>query len=371
MSPVPFVDLSRIHSPIKADILRRLESIIDRSGFVLGKEVEEFESQFAVCAGTSYAVGVSNGLDAITLALRALNIGPGDEVITAANTFIATVFAISAVGATPVLVDIEPDCFNLSPSAVQNAVTSRTKAIIPVHLYGQPATMAPLIKLGQEKSIAIIEDAAQAHGALYQGQPCGSMGVLGCFSFYPGKNLGSMGEGGAVTTSHRTHCEQIKMLRNVGQRLKGTHEALSGNFRLHTLQAAILLAKLPHLTEYTIKRIALAQQYNGLLGDLSPLQVPKVAPDRTHVYHLYAINTRDPKDRVGLQAHLTAKGIQTGVHYPIPVHLQPCYKSLEMGPGSFPITENHCQTTLSLPLFPGMTAQEVDEVSSAIREYFS
>lgn len=368
---VPFVDLKRIHDPIKTDVLERLGRIIDRSAFVLGEEVAEFEAAYAKSLGVQHAVGVSNGLDALTLALKAIGVGPGDEVITAANTFIATAYAISAVGATPVLVDVESDTRNIDPERIQDAITSRTRAIIPVHLYGQAASMEPVLAIADDAKLPVIEDAAQAHGATYQGKPCGSLGTLACFSFYPGKNLGAMGEGGAVVTRDSALAEKLKALRNVGQKKKYHHELMGGNYRLHTFQAAVLLAKLPHLETHNRQRRHLAELYRQGLSGLSEIDFPLQREDRVHVYHLLAVSTAKAEDRDRLQAHLTSKGIQTGIHYPVPIHLQPCYASLGKRPGSFPVTEDLARRLLSLPLFPGMTSAEVERVCAAVREFYS
>lgn len=371
---VPFLDLSRIHAPVKDDVLSRISSIIDRSAFVLGPEVAAFEKEFSSFVGTRHTIGVSSGLDALKLALRALSIGPGDEVITAANTFVATAFAISSTGAKVVLVDIEENSCNIDPAQVARAISPKTKAILPVHLYGQPATMAPLVDLAAKHGIPVIEDAAQAHGAVYQGKSCGSMGVMGCFSFYPGKNLGAMGEGGAVTTSDDGLKDRLRMLRDVGQKEKYQHEVIGENSRLHTIQAAILSAKLPGLASQNEDRARIARRYGEQLADLKGIALPKNAPDRTHVYHLYVIETlgtaHPKKEREALQAHLLERQIHTGIHYPNPVHLQKCYAHLGKGPGSFPISERRAESILSLPIFPAMRDEEVDAVCQGIREFY-
>lgn len=367
---VPFMDLKKIHAPIKEEILSRIGAIIDRSAFILGPEVENFEKEFATYVGTSSSLGVANGLDALKLALQALDIGPGDEVITAANTFAATAFAISSVGARPVLVDVEADSYNLDPSAVERAITNKTKAILPVHLYGQPATMAPIQALAKAKGIQIIEDCAQAHGALYQGKGIGTFGALGCFSFYPGKNLGAMGDGGAITTSSPDLLKKLKILRDVGQSEKYHHTVIGHNSRLDAIQAAILSVKLKDLPAQTVDRAKLGKRYAELLSGVTQIQLPKVLSDRTHVFHLYVILTREPNDRDPLRQYLTDQGIQTGLHYPIPLHLQKCYADLGYKLGDFPITERMAKSLISLPIFPGMSDLEIETVATAIKRFY-
>lgn len=364
------MDLKKIHAPIKEEILSRISSIIDRSAFILGSEVENFEKEFAEYVGTSSALGVANGLDALKLALQALDIGPGDEVITAANTFAATAFAISSVGARPVLVDVETDSYNIDPSAVEKAITRKTKAILPVHLYGQPATMAPLQALAESKGLQIIEDCAQAHGAVYKGKGIGTLGAMGCFSFYPGKNLGAMGDGGAITTSNPDLLKKLKILRDVGQSEKYHHTVIGHNSRLDAMQAAILSVKLRGLRAQTEERVALGKRYGELLSSVGAIQLPKTLSDRTHVFHLYVILTREPNDRDPLRQYLTDQGIQTGLHYPIPLHLQKCYADLGYKLGDFPITEKMAKSLISLPIFPGMSAIEIETVVAAIKSYY-
>lgn len=367
MAKVPFADLTRIHAPLKAEILNRLGSIIDRSAFVLGPEVEAFEKDFASFVGTTHSIGVASGLDALKLALQAIGVGPGDEVITSANTFVATAFAASAVGAKVVLVDVEEDTYNIDPRLLEKAITPRTKAILPVHLYGQPATLGPILEMAKARGIPVIEDACQSHGAKYQGKNSGAIGLMGCFSFYPGKNLGAMGEGGAITTSDDGLKARLRMLRDVGQRKKYDHAVIGNNARIHTFQAAILGAKLPHLAKQNDERVRIAARYRELLGDVRQIVLPKVAADRTHVYHLYVISA---EKRDALQKQLGDKGVQTLIHYPVPIHFQECYASLGKGPGSFPVTERLAKSILSLPIFPGMTDAEIAAVASGIREFY-
>lgn len=364
------MDLKRIHAPMKEEILSRISSIIDRSAFILGSEVENFEKEFAAYVGTKSALGVANGLDALKLALQALNIGPGDEVITAANTFAATAFAISSVGAKPVFADIEERSYNIDPASVEKVITSKTKAIMPVHLYGQPATMTPLLALAKAKGIAIIEDCAQAHGATYQGKTIGTFGTAAGFSFYPGKNLGAMGDGGAITTSSPECLAQLKILRDVGQSEKYHHALIGHNSRLDAMQAAILSVKLKGMREQTEDRVNIAKRYAGLLSSVKQIQIPETLSDRTHVFHLYVIMTLDPNDREPLRKHLNDNGIQTGLHYPIPLHLQKCYSYLGYKAGDFPVTEKYAKSLLSLPIYPGMTGAETEVVSAEIKRFY-
>jgi dTDP-4-amino-4,6-dideoxygalactose transaminase len=367
---VPFMDLKRIHGPLKEEILARISSIIDRSAFVLGSEVEGFEKEFAGYVGMRHAIGVANGLDALKLALQAQGVGPGDEVITAANTFAATAFAISSVGARPVLADVEERTSNIDPSAVEKALSPRTKAILPVHLYGQPASMAPILALAEKRGIAVIEDCAQAHGASYEGKGIGTFGVMGCFSFYPGKNLGAMGDGGGVVTSSAEHLARLKVLRDVGQSEKYHHSTIGHNSRLDALQAAILSVKLRGLKEQTEDKVRTARRYGELLSKVSRIRLPEVQGDRTHVYHLYVIHVRDAGDREPLRQHLADRGVQTGLHYPIPLHLQKCYAGLGYRTGDFPVTEGLAGSLLSLPIFPYMTDEEIEAVVAGVRSYF-
>lgn len=364
------MDLKRIHAPLKEEILSRLGTIIDRSAFILGAEVEAFEKEFAEYVGAKNALGVANGLDALKLSLQAIGVGPGDEVITSANTFAATAFAVSSVGAKPVFVDIEERSYNLDPAAVSRAVTSRTKAIMPVHLYGQPATMTPLLELSERKGIAIIEDCAQSHGAMYKNRATGTFGIAAGFSFYPGKNLGAMGDGGAITTSDSTVFKNLKTLRDVGQSEKYHHTVIGHNSRLDAMQAAILSVKLRGLRAQTEDRMRIGQRYASLLSKVAQIQIPEVLADRTHVFHLYVIMTREVKERDALREHLTKAGIQSGLHYPIPLHLQKCYADLGYREGQFPLSERMAKSLISLPMFPGMTEAETEAVASAIRGFY-
>lgn len=371
---VPFADLTRVNSPLKDEILKRIGAIIDRSSYVLGPEVEAFEKDFAKFVGTPHCLGLNSGLDALKLALEALGVGPGDEVITSANTFIATAYAISQVGAKPVLVDCEDRAWNLDPTKLEQAITPRTKAIMPVHLYGQPADMDPILAIAKKHGIPVIEDSAQSHGATYKGRACGTMGVMGCFSFYPGKNLGAMGEGGAVTTSDDGLREKIRMLRDVGQKTKYVHEVIGSNSRIHTFQAAVLGAKLPGLKAQNDDRNRVAKRYGELLGGLKAIRLPEALADRTHVYHLYVIETlgkkSGAKERDELKQFLADRKITALIHYPTPIHLQKCYANLGYPRGTFPVAERLGGAILSLPMFPFMREDEIVAVADAVKAFY-
>lgn len=359
---IPLVDLHAQYTAIRPDIDRVIQTIIDTSSFVMGPAVRQFESAFAAFCGVTHCVGVSNGTAALELALRALQIGPGAEVITAAHTFIATAEAISNVGAKPVFVDIDPATYTIIPAAVAAAITPATRALLPVHIYGQPADMTGLNALAKQHGLAVIEDAAQAHAATWQGQRAGSLADIACFSFYPGKNLGAYGDAGAVTTNNDDLAESIRLLRNHGRRSKYVHDIVGANERIDTLQAAILGAKLPYLNEWTSRRQALAARYNELLAD-AEVVLPTLAPDATSAWHLYVIRT--PR-RDQLLEFLKAHGVEGGIHYPVPLHLQPAYADLGYRRGDLPVTEAVADTCLSLPLYPEMTTVQQDRVVELI-----
>ena len=362
---VPFVDLQTEYQGIKEDIGDAINAVLNRGDFVLGQSVPELEEAFANYCQTSYAVGVASGFSALELILRAYEIGPGDEVITAANTFIATVLAISACGARPILVDVDPDTYNLDPLQIEAEITSATRAIIPVHLFGQPADMDPILAIAQMHDLRVIEDACQAHGATYRGRRVGSLGDAAAFSFYPSKNLGAYGDGGIVVTNDNAISEQIRLLRNVGQRVKYEHEIKGYNHRLDTLQAAILLTKLPYLDLRNAARRRAARRYDDSLVDL-PVSKPVVADLTEHVYHLYVI--RVPK-RDALQAYLQEAEIATGIHYPIPIHLQPAFYDLGYQLGDFPIAEQLAHEILSLPMYPELCDEAIDYTANKIRDF--
>lgn len=365
--PIPLVDLQAQYATIRASVDAAMQNVLDSTSFIMGPAVRHFEEAFATFCGVTHCVGVSNGTAALELVLRALKVGPGAEVITAAHTFIATAEAISNVGATPVFVDIDPETYTIAPAAVEAAITSATRAILPVHLYGQPADMTGLNHLAQAHGLAVIEDAAQAHGATWQGKVTGALADAACFSFYPGKNLGAYGDAGAITTNDDCLAEQVRLLRNHGRRSKYVHDIVGTNERIDTLQAAILGAKLPYLAEWTAKRQALAARYNALLAD-AELVLPIVAPEATSAWHLYVIRTpqRDP-----LLNFLKTQGVEGGIHYPVPLHLQPAYADLGYQRGDLPITEAVADTCLSLPLYPEMTEAQQDRVVELIYTFLN
>ena len=338
------------------------------AGYILGSEVARFEGEFASFVGADHAVGVGSGLDALRLALVAIGIGPGDEVIVPANSYIATALAVTAVGADVVLVDCDPDTYNINPELIEPALTTRTKAILPVHFTGQAAHMAPILELSERHRLYVIEDAAQAHGTRYEGRSCGSLGNAGCFSFYPSKNLGAFGDAGMVTTRDTGIAEQIQRLRNYGERRKYEHVVKGVNSRLDGLQAAILSVKLRHLPAWNEARLQLADAYTAALKGVGDLALQKRAPYSTHIYHLFVVET---EHRDALRTHLAESGIQTGIHYPTPIHLQEAYAELGLGPGSFPAAERLAGRTLSLPMFPEMTSGQLESVVKAIREFFA
>jgi dTDP-4-amino-4,6-dideoxygalactose transaminase len=359
---IPFLDLKAQYANIKQEVDAAISSVLERCQFTLGEEVAAFEREFASFIGAPYAIGVNNGTSALHLALLAAEIGPGDEVITVPFTFVATVAAIHYVGAKTVFVDICPDTFTMDPAAVEAVITPRTKAIVPVHLYGQPADMQAILHIAQKYRLAVIEDAAQAHAAELRGRRVGAIGDMGCFSFYPGKNLGAYGEGGMIVTKDARLARTLRMLRDWGAEEKYQHVLKGYNYRLETLQGAVLRVKLRHLEAWTEARRAAAARYNDLLAG-SGIPTPSEAPDTRHVYHIYAIRTSS-RDR--LQAGLNAAGVQTGIHYPTPVHLLPAYADLGYANGQFPHSEKAAAEVLSLPLYPELTADMQEQVAATL-----
>jgi len=360
---VPFVDLAAQYAAISGEVVEAMARVLTDTDFILGQDVELLEREFAEYCEADYAVGLDSGTSALELALRACGIGPGDEVITAANTFIATALAISYTGATPVMVDIDPDTYNLDPALLEKAITKQTKAIIPVHLYGQPADMDPILGIAHEHDLRVIEDACQAHGARYKGRRVGSLGHVAAFSFYPAKNLGGYGDGGMVVTNDKKLAESIKMMRNYGQREKYTHVLRGYNRRLDTLQAAVLRVKLRHLDTWNEERRQHAQRYQQHLSG-TPFVTPVEAEYGEPVYHLYVIRTQD---RDGLRSYLQQQGVSTGIHYPIPIHLQEAYQDLGYSQGSFPVTEEYAGQLLSLPMYAELTPNLIRHVSEALK----
>jgi dTDP-4-amino-4,6-dideoxygalactose transaminase len=361
---VPFVSLGDQHRQVSDELRQVFERVLQRSAFVLGPEVEQFEQQFAAYNNIRHCVALNSGTAALHLVLVALGIGPGDEVITVPNTFIATAEAISAVGAKPVFVDVDPVAYTMDSSKVEAAISHRTKAILPVHLYGMTADLDPLLEIGKRHNIPVIEDACQAHGATYKGKMAGTMGIAGCFSFYPGKNLGALGEGGAVVTNDSAMAEQIRMLRDHGSVRKYEHRVPGFNFRMEGLQGGFLTVKLKHLDSWNQHRIQAAKKYSELLAD-SPVTLPKEMPYAKHVYHLYVIQA---DDRDSLREQLTAAGIETGFHYPIPLHLQAAYSDLGVRAGSHPVSERLSRQILSLPMHPHITNEQVEYVATILKD---
>ena len=364
---VPFLDLGRIHADLKDELLDAFARLIDSGQFTNGPEVAQFEAEFARYCGTEHCVGVASGLDGLRLALLSLGVGVGDEVIVPALTFAATAEAVTQVGATPVFADVREDDYGLDPKAAVAAITTRTRAIIPVHLYGQLADMRSLEGETARQDLALVEDACQAHGARRDGRTAGSTGVAGVFSFYPGKNLGAMGDAGAVVADDADLDAMVRALREHGQRRKYEHEHEGYTARLDTLQAIVLLRKLAHLDEWNRARADAAAWYSAGLAGIGDLQLPGLAAESEPAWHLYVVRTADPER---LSHFLRERGIGTGRHYPQPLHLAPAYERLGYGVGAFPVSAAVAAQALSLPLFPGITQEELARVASAIREYF-
>ncbi|HLV85645.1 MAG TPA: DegT/DnrJ/EryC1/StrS family aminotransferase [Candidatus Sulfotelmatobacter sp.] len=360
---VPYLDLKTQYQTIKSEIDEAVFKILETSQFVLGAEVAAFEREFAAYCSTTECIAVNSGTSALHLALLAAGIGAGDEVITVPFTFVASVAAIVYAGAKPVLVDIDHQTFNLDPAAIEKAITPRTKAILPVHLYGQTADMDPILEVARKRGLVVIEDAAQAHGARYKGRSAGSIGDIGCFSFYPTKNLGAYGEGGAVTTNNPECAKTIRMLRDWGQDRKYHHAVHGFNYRMEGLQGAILRVKLRHLERWTQARREVARRYSESL-ETCGLELPTEMPWARHVYHLYTLRS---KNRDALKADLEAMGIQSAVHYSIPAHLQPAYANLGYVQGNFPRAEAAAREVLSLPMYPELTDQAVEAVTNAVK----
>lgn len=364
VATVPFLDLPAQHRALRTELQGALERVLDRCNFCSGDEVAGFEKNFADWLGVKHCVGVNSGTSALHLALIAAGVGVGDEVITAPMTFVATTWAVSYLGARPVFVDVDLETRTMDAEQVERRITPRTKAILPVHLYGQPANMKDLLDISKRRGIPLIEDAAQAHGATYRGRPVGTMGQSGCFSFYPGKNLGACGEGGAVVTEDDDIAQRMRALRDHAQSRRYHHEEVGFNYRMDGFQGAVLSIKLKYLEDWNDSRRQLASRYQRLLEGL-PLEVPVEAPGRRHVWHLFVVLH---PERDALQRGLQARGVQTGLHYPVPVHLQKAYKHLHHQVGDFPVAERIGRECLTLPLFPSMTWSQQDQVVEAMHE---
>jgi len=360
---IPLVDLKTQYHNIKAEIDAAISGILESSQFILGREVAAFENDFAAYCGGGTAIAVNSGTSALHLALLAAGIGPGDEVITVPFTFVATVAAIRYTGATPVFVDIDLASFTMDVNAIERAITPRTKAIMPVHLYGQPADMDPIMAIARKHNLIVIEDAAQAHGAEYKGRRVGSIGDLAGFSFYPGKNLGAYGEAGAVITNNPEYIRTIRMLRDWGQEERYKHVLRGYNYRMEGIQGAILKVKLKYLEGWTEARRSHGAKYTELLAG-SDVITPTVMPYARHVYHVYALRTAN---RARLQDALTAAGVQTGIHYPIAIHMLEAHKDLGYHAGDFPMAEQAAREELTIPLFPELTDQQLETVATAVR----
>jgi dTDP-4-amino-4,6-dideoxygalactose transaminase len=360
---IPILDLKAQYRTIKSELDAAVIRVLENAQFILGPEVAAFEKEFAAYCGAAEAVGVNSGTSALHLALLAGGIGPGDEVITTPFTFIATAAAIVYTGARPVFVDIDPDSFNIDVTRIESAITPRTKAILPVHLFGQPADMDPILDIARRRGLLVIEDAAQSHGAEYKGRRVGGIGAMGCFSFYPGKNLGAAGEGGAVVTNDPAYAHQIRLLRDWGSERKYIHQMKAYNYRMEGMQGAILRVKLRHLEQWTEARRAHAARYGELLQDCG-VRLPETMPYARHVYHVYTVRSAD---REILRAALQEREIQTGIHYPVPIHLQPAYEDLGYERGAFPAAEQAAAEVLALPIYPEMSGAQLEEVASAVR----
>jgi len=362
---IPFLDLKTQYRAIKPEIQAAINRVLDSAQYVLGEEVESFEREFAAFSGADFGVAVNTGTSALHLALLAAGIGQDDEVITVPFTFVATVAAIRYTGARPVFVDIDPVTFTMDVNQIERAITPKTKAIVPVHLYGHPADMDAILEIAERHGLKVIEDACQAHGAIYKGRPVGGLGHAGCFSFYPGKNLGAYGEGGMVTTNDAGMQKTMRMLRDWGQEKKYYHVLKGFNYRMEGLQGAILRVKLRHLPAWTEARQSLAAVYDRLLAGNEVVEAPRPPANGTHVYHIYAVRTAD---RTGLMKTLQSHGIGSGIHYPIPVHLQEAHADLGHKKGDFPESERAADQVLSLPMFPELARTDLEVVAAAITQ---
>ncbi|NDJ76221.1 MAG: DegT/DnrJ/EryC1/StrS family aminotransferase [Chloroflexi bacterium] len=362
---VPFVDLKKPHAELRTEILEAFERILDRADFVLGQDVTAFEEEFAAFCGAEHAIGVASGLAALELCLRAFDIGPGDEVIIPAHTFVATAAAVTLVGATPVLVDVDPITYNIDVAGIERAISPRSRAIIPVHLYGLPADMEAIMALAARYNLAVIEDACQSHGAVYKNRRTGTLGHAAAFSFYPTKNLGGCGDGGMVVTGDKRVAEAIRAMRNCGQKAKNKHEFFPHNYRLDSLQAALLRIKLRHLDDWNHARRQAAERYTTALAG-SSVAPPSQSPDSTHVYHLYVVRTAQ---RDSLRDFLKAQGVATAIHYPLPIHQQPFFNKAPIRYDALPHSETICNEILSLPMFPEISEDAIAYVIDCVHRY--
>jgi dTDP-3-amino-3,4,6-trideoxy-alpha-D-glucose transaminase len=366
VTSVPFLDLKIQYRSLRSELDPAIARVLESASFVGGPDVSAFEQEFAAFTGAPHVVGLANGTDALVLAARALGVGPGDEVIVPTHTFIATSESIGLLGAKAIFVDVDPISYTLDPTGFRRAITPRTKAVIPVHLYGQPADLTPIVAIAREHGLSVIEDCAQAHGARYDGRPVGSFGDAACYSFYPGKNLGAYGDGGAVTVRDAAIADRIRSIANHGRKDKYEHAVEGINSRLDSIQAAVLRVKLQYLQRWNELRAAHAAEYSRALALVPNVTVPLTMPDRTHVFHLYVIQV---DDRDGLLRHLAAEGIGAGIHYPIPLHLQPAYADRHLARGTLPVAERLAARILSLPMFPELTPGQIGQVVAAVAAY--
>ena len=363
---IPFYDMSLANEACRLDIERAVARVMDRSWYILGKELEMFEEEFAAFCGIAHCVGVNSGTDALWLALLAAGLGPGDEVLTVSHTFVATAIAVRMTGAVPIFVDVNTDTLLMDLSSAESKITERTRAILPVHLYGRCCDFSPLREFATKHNLTLIEDASQAHGAVSEGRSAGTFLDAGCFSFYPTKNLGALGDGGAIVTDDADVANELRRLRNYGETRKYYHVSLGYNSRLDEMQAAVLRAKLPRLTEWNAERTRLAQAYLSRLDGELGVQLPNVPNNGKHVWHLFVIRLNGSFDRDLVRKQMATDGISTSCHYPIPVHMQEAFSELDFTPGSLPVTEQIASEILSLPLFPGMLLDQVDQVCEAL-----
>ncbi|MFC2150221.1 DegT/DnrJ/EryC1/StrS family aminotransferase [Calditrichota bacterium] len=362
---IPFVDLKAQYQQIKDEVHLALDQVMENTAFILGPSVQQFEESFAKYATVKHAVGANSGTSALHLALHAIGVGDGDEVIVPAMTFVATAMAVDYTNAKPVLVDVDPKTYTMDPAKIEAAITPHTKAIMPVHIYGQPADMDPIMEIARKHSLIVIEDAAQAHGAEYKGRRCGSIGDIAAFSFYPGKNLGAYGEGGAVTTNNNDYADLVRSLRDWGQEGKGNHVHKAYNYRLSGFQGAVLGVKMKYIEEWTEGRRRAGTRYLEMLQGAANIVPPTVNPDVRHVFHVFGVLV---KEREAVMAKLQAAGVASGVHYPRPVHLQPCFAELGYKPGDFPVAERLANEELSLPMFGELTDDQIDLVCETLRQ---
>ena len=365
--PIPYLDLRAQMKPLRAELDAAIARTLDNCSFCLGPDVVQFEKDFAKFCGAQHCVAFNSGTSALHIALLLLGVGPGDEVITTPFTFVATSWAISYVGAKPVYVDIDDATFNLDPKLIEKAITPKTKAIMPVHLYGQPFDVGAILEICRQHKLPLVEDAAQAHGAKFQGKVIGTFGEISCFSFYPGKNLGAAGEGGALVTNNADFAKRARALREHGSTVRYYHDEIGYNYRMEGIQGAVLGVKLPHLEKWTQARRRVAHRYHQLLQD-TPLQLPLEASIAESAYHLFVV--RHPR-RDDLKAHLDANGVGCALHYPLPLHLQKCYASLGYQAGDFPISEKAGRECLSLPIYPELTDPQLERVAAVVKDFFS